>query len=128
MKKECKIFIIEPERIIGLELQLQLEKNGYSVFQSHSLVDIKTFEDCFAANLIIIDIDKEWADNHEQIKKILSRTNLSVICISTNQQKMKEKEYNGRHILGVFLKPFDSKEIVTLVDSHCAIVQNQSFA
>ncbi len=124
MKKGCKIFIIEPERIIGLELQLQLEKNGYSVFQSHSLADIKTFEDCFAANLIIVDIDKEWSVNHEQIKKILSRPGLSVICISTDQQKMKEKEYNGVNIIGVFLKPFDSKEIVKLVDGHCAMVQN----
>ncbi|MES2140353.1 MAG: hypothetical protein V4511_11665 [Bacteroidota bacterium] len=127
MKKKCKIFIIEPERIIGLELQLQLEKNGYSVFQSHSLVDIETFEDCFAANLIIVDTDKEWAYNQEQIKKILDRTNLSVICISTDQQKIKEKEYNGLNIIGAFLKPFDSKEIVTLVDNHCSLVQNLPF-
>lgn len=124
MKKECKIFIIEPERIIGLELQLQLEKNGYSVFQSHSIVDIETFEDSFSANIIIVDTDKECSYNQEQIKKILNRPWLSAICIGTNKQKMKEKEYKGVNIIGAFLKPFDTKEIITLVDKYNGIAEN----
>lgn len=124
MKKECKIFIIEPERIIGLELQLQLEKNGYSVFQSHSLADIETFEDSFSANLIIVDTDKEWSYNQEQIKKILTRPWLSAICIGTNKQKMEQKEYKGVNIIGTFLKPFDSNEIITLVDKYNGISEN----
>lgn len=124
MKKECKIFIIEPERIIGLELQLQLEKNGYSVFQSHSLADIETFEDSFSANLIIVDTDKEWSYNQEQIKKILTRPWLSAICIGTNKQKMEQKEYKGVSIIGTFLKPFDSNEIITLVDKYNGINEN----
>ncbi|MES2287053.1 MAG: hypothetical protein V4547_15280 [Bacteroidota bacterium] len=124
MKKECKIFIIEPERIVGLELQQQLEKNGYSVFQSHSLADIETFESSYSSNLIIVNIDKEWSDNHEEIKKILNRPWLSAICISTDKQKMKEKEYKGLNIIGVFLKPFDTKEIVSLVDKYNGIGKN----
>lgn len=124
MKKECKIFIIEPERIIGLELQLQLEKNGYSVFQSHSLADIEKFKDSFSPNLIIVDIDKEWPGNHEQINKILNSPWLSVICISTDKHKIKEKEYKGVNIIGAFLKPFDSKEIITMVDKYNGISKN----
>lgn len=124
MKKECKIFIIEPERIIGLELQLQLEKNGYSVFQSHSLDDIETFEDSFSANLIIVDTDKEWSFNQKQIKKILNRPWLSAICIGTDIKKMKEKEYKGVNIIGAFLKPFDSNEIITLVDKYNGVAEN----
>ncbi|MES2591007.1 MAG: response regulator [Bacteroidota bacterium] len=121
MKKDCKIFIIEPERIIALELQLLLEKNGYSVFQPHHLSDIKMLDASSSPNLIILDINKGLTGNQEQITKILSQPNLSVICISTDQQKMKEKEYHGANIIGVFLKPFDSKGILTLVDEYYTI-------
>lgn len=124
MKKECVIFIIEPERIIGLELQLQFENNGYSVFQSHALAHKEILEATFAENLLIVDIDRERPETFEHVEKFLNRPKLSVICIGSDKQKIKETEYNGVHIIGAFLKPFDSKEIVTLVNQYYGIGEN----
>mgnify|MGYP001618482250 FL=1 len=112
-----KLFIIEHERLIGLDLQLQLEKNGYTVSRPLSLVDSEVIISKDKPDLIIADSAIQQQDNFERLKKLFIRHQLPIICIGTvtNEQM---KACDGINIIGTFTKPFDSKKIARFVDNY----------
>jgi len=116
MKKEGTVFIMEPERIVGLQLQLELESNGFSVFQSNTFNQPEEFKDKHKVKVIIINIDKVDASNFIDMKKRFCFEEVSVIGISSGMHAIKEHE--GVPLAETFLKPFDSKEIVSFVEKH----------
>lgn len=117
MSKDKLVFIIEQERLIGLDLQLQLEQNGYTVFRPLSLVDTETIIRHDTPDLIIANASIQRQDNFSRIKKYFGRQQLPIIFISgqLSDNLTADKKLN---IIGTFSKPFDSKEIVALVDNH----------
>ena len=114
MKKEKKVFIIEHERLVGLDLQLQLEKNGCIVYRPLSLVDTEIIIGKDTPDIIIADINMQEQDNFERVKKLFSRHKLPIIYIGTTESIMQDSELN---IIGTFSKPFDSKKIACFVDN-----------
>ncbi len=116
MKKEGTIFIMEPERIVGLELQLELESNGYSVFQSNTFNQPEVFKDKHNIKLIIVNIDKVSASNFNDMRENFCLKEVSVIAISSGTHAL--KEYAGIPLVETFLKPFDSKEIASFIKKH----------
>jgi len=115
MKKDKLVFIIEHERLIGLDLQTALENNGYKVFRPLSLVDTETVFSNHTPDLIIADSARQRQDNFARVKKLFRSQQLPIICIGTvTKEAMKECE--GINIIGTFTKPFDSKKIVRFVD------------
>lgn len=117
MMNDKKVCIIENERLIGLDLQTQLEKNGYSVFRPLSLVDTEVIIGQDTPDLIIADSEIQQHDNFQRVKKLFGRQHLPIICIGTvTQEAMKECE--GINIIGTFTKPFDSKKIARFVDNY----------
>ncbi len=117
MNNDKRVFIIEHERIMGLELQQQLEQNGYSVHRPLSLVDTEAIIVKDTPDLIIADSDIQQQNGFERIKKYFGKHQLPVICIGT-VTKEALKECEGINIIGAFSKPFDSKDILELVDKH----------
>jgi len=117
MKKDKRVFIIEHERLIGLDLQTALEKNGYTVSRPLSLVDSEVFLSEDTPDLIIADSDIQRQDNFERVKKLFGRQQLPVICIGTVTSEQM-KACDGINIIGTFSKPFDSKKIARFVDNY----------
>ena len=112
-----KVFIIEHERLIGLDLQTALENNGYKVFRPLSLVDTETIFSNDTPDLIIADSAIQRQDNFARVKKLFSRQQLPIICIGTvTKEAMKECE--GINIIATFSKPFDSKKVARFVDNY----------
>ena len=110
-----KVFIIERERLIGLDLQLQLEKNGCTVFRPLSLVDTEVIILKDTPDLIIADINIQQQDNFKRVKNFFSRHKLPIIHIETTESATQDSELN---IIGTFSKPFDSKKIACFVDNY----------
>src|ERR1700739_2570250 len=63
MKKEGLILIMEPERIIGLELQVLLEGNGYAVSQCNAPNLADWLSKARNVSIIIMNIDKATPDD-----------------------------------------------------------------
>lgn len=114
MKKEGTIFIMEPERIVGLELQLELENNGFSVFQSHNFKLTGEIKNKDQVKVIIVDIDKVGLTDFTDMTKHFCPSKVSYIGISSGTHAI--KEYEGVQLAETFMKPFDSKEIVSFVE------------
>lgn len=117
MKKAKRIFIIDHERLIGLDLQRQLEDNGYLVFRPLSLVDSEVFLNENTPDLIIADSDIQQQGNFERVKTLFGRQRIPVICIGTvTSEQMKACE--RINIIQTFSKPFDSKVIAHFVSNY----------
>ena len=114
MKKEDVILIVEPERIIGLELQKALERNGYSVVQSHTTKLFEEFADKQKVKVVIVNVDKAKIDYYMDLKKHFCPKQVSFISISSGSNVIKERE--GVKFSETFFKPFDAKTIVSYVD------------
>jgi len=119
MKKEGLILIMEPERIIGLELQMLLESNGYCVTQFNTAGLLHEFKDKQKLRVIIVNIDKAKADDFAYIKNHFSIPEICVIGLSASKQLIKERE--GVKFSETFKKPFDSKNILSFIDKCCAV-------
>jgi len=119
MKKEGLILIMEPERIIGLELQVLLESNGYAVTQFNAAVLLDEFKDKQKVKVIIINIDKAKADDFAYIKTHFLLSEICVIGLSASKRLIKERE--GIKFAETFSKPFDSKNILSFVNKCCAV-------
>ena len=113
--KDKKVFIIEHERLIGLDIQLQLEKNGCTVFRPLSLVDTEIIIKKDIPNLIIADTDIQQQDNFKRIKKLFIRHKLPIIYIGTINEITAQD--SGLNVIGTFSKPFDSQKIACFVDN-----------
>jgi len=111
-----KVFIIEHERLIGLDIQLQLEKNGCIVYRPLSLIDMEVIILKDTPDLIIADINIQQQDNFKRVKKIFSRHELPIIYIGTINKSAAQD--SGLNIIGTFSKPFDSKKIACFVDNY----------
>ena len=119
MKKEGLILIMEPERIIGLELQMLLDSNGYAVSQFNTAKSADEFKDKQKVRVIIINIDKAKADDFSYIKNHFSLSEVCVIGLSSSKHLIKERE--GVKFSETFSKPFDSKNILSFVNKCCAV-------
>ncbi|HKC67408.1 MAG TPA: hypothetical protein VKG26_04210 [Bacteroidia bacterium] len=119
MKKEGLILIMEPERIIGLELQVLLEGNGYNVSQCNT----PNLADCLSkaqtVNIIIMNIDKATEDDFTYLKNNFPLTQICMIGISSSKQIKKERE--GVKFTQTFLKPFESKSILSFINNLYAV-------
>ena len=119
MKKDKNILIIEPERITGLDLQKQLENNGYTVHRPKTFIDAEPVLGKDSPDLIITSRDFKKQDNIINLVRIISEKNfIPIICIGKLLQGQESKVCEELNIIGTFTKPFDSSAIVELVDKH----------
>ncbi|HTA63028.1 MAG TPA: hypothetical protein VK835_11255 [Bacteroidia bacterium] len=124
MKKDGIILIIEPERIIGLELQVELEHHGYTVLQSPTIKLAQQLNNKQKVKVIIIDVDKTPVADFIQITKHFKPSQYSVIAITSGAQAL--KEYQDIKFIEVFLKPFNSKNIASFIDKQFAVLNTNS--
>jgi hypothetical protein len=114
MKKEGIVLIMEPERIVGLELKKELENNGYSVFQSHLVKLPENFTDTEQVKVIILNVDTAKAEDIAFLKTYFCPKKVSFISLSAGTDVVKEQD--GLVFKETFFKPFDAKQVVSFVD------------
>ncbi len=117
MSKGKRVFIIEQERIIGLDLQQQLIDSGYTVHRPISLIETETIFRNNMPDFIIADTEIQQQSGFVKIKKQLGKLQVPIICIGI-VTKETLKECDGINIIGTFSKPFESKAIITLINKH----------
>ncbi len=115
MKNDKQILIIEPERISGLDLQLQLEKKGFSVQRPVSLVDTEAIIVKDKPDIIIADTIIKKQTLFERIKKYLKKFQLPFIWIGDLTKNEVKKETDGINVIENFSKPFDSQKVVAFI-------------
>ena len=127
MKNDKQILIIEPERLAGLDLQLQLEKKGYSVLRPIYQMDAEAVISKDKPDLIIADteINKNIFD---RIKRYLKKYKVPLIWIGNLTTKEVMKKSNEINVIGIFSKPFSSKAIVALVIKYFSGKTNSVFS
>lgn len=115
MRNDKNILIIEPQRIAGLELQHQLEKEGFSVSRPISLVDTEAIIAIHKPDLVVANISIKKQHLFEQVKKYFKKLQLPLIWIGALTTNEAVKENDELNVIGTFSKPFDGKQIVTLI-------------
>lgn len=114
MKTKGTILIIEPERIIGWEIRMELENKGYSVLQSPNVKHSVTTGKTAASKVVIINVDTTGEEDIVYLKENLSSDCVHLIAISSAFNI--PLEYQDIKFEKTFYKPFDSKRIVQLVE------------
>ena len=118
MKNDKNILIIESERIAGLELQQQFEKEGFSVSRPISLFDTEAIIAIHKPDFVVANISIKKQYLFEQVKKYFKKLQLPLIWIGTLTNKDVSQENDGLNVIGTFSKPFDGKKIVALIVSY----------
>lgn len=115
MKRKETILVIESERIVSMEIKMELELKGYSVAQSGFLSQLQELKERPVFKAIIIDIDNLDKKDFEFMKQNFNLSETAVIAISSD---LSENEHEGVKFVQTFLKPIDCKSIASLVDSN----------
>ena len=118
MKNDKNILILESTRIAGLELQQELEKEGFSVSRPISLVDTEAIVAIHKPDLVVANISIKKQYLFEQVKQYFKKLQLPLIWIGTLTNKDASQENDGLNVIGIFSKPFDGKKIVALIVSY----------
>lgn len=113
--QDKNVLIIEPERIIGLELQLQLKKKGFVVQRPITLDDSEKIIAEQKSDVIIADTDIKDQGVFGKIKKYLKKFQQPFIWIGAATLRKTKIENEGMNIIGIFSKPFDSRRVVACI-------------
>ena len=112
------ILIIETDQITGLDLQMQLEREGFDIYKATKLTDIKDIVDRDKPDLIIASTDiKNNQNDFSKLKKLFTKYKLPIIYISTNPINRITKEPELK-IIGAFSKPFNTLDIIKFVNKY----------
>lgn len=118
MSRKKIIFIIEYERIIGLDLKNHIEKLGNIICEQYNLIDAKTLEQQKILDLIIADTSIQQQPDFKAIKDFLVKSQLPVVCIGTSIDEQTTKDCQSINIIGTFSKPFNTDKIIKLIDQY----------
>ncbi|MGZ3864450.1 MAG: hypothetical protein ACXVPN_14425 [Bacteroidia bacterium] len=115
MKEKGKIVVIEPERIVSMEIKMELELKGYTVIQFSSAGETAglTENGCFKA--IIVDTDSATKEDLISIKRNFAE-GTPVIAVSSDLHE--EEECAGLKFVQTFVKPINCKSIASLIESN----------
>lgn len=110
------ILIIEGESIVSLDLQKELQKNGYTVKCAGSLENILQTIIVYKPQLIIADTLPD-ATYLRMIKNAWPEYEFPIICTGTHFPTEIIKEEKVK-IVQHFQKPFDTTEVLTTINNY----------
>lgn len=121
MKNAPRICIIENERLIGLDLKLQLEKLGYRVYGPYAGEEYEKVVAEGQADLMIVGTggnpchcsrDADWKPTREK----------RIPLISIGMKHETFSHCRGVELVCSFTKPFDQLEVITAVQAQTRYV------
>lgn len=115
MKNDKKILILEPDGLVALDLKRELEKEGFTVKRSNSMVASEIIIASGNIDLVITNTDVQTQPFFDKIKNLLKKCQLPLIWIGTISKSEAMKESKGINVIGTFSKPFKSKDVVFFV-------------
>lgn len=113
MKKKETILVIESERIVSMEIRMELELKGYSVIQADSIEQAINSKDKPSLKAVVIDIDNLVEKDFSDLKQ---HFDTAVIAIGSDLPD--EGSQHGLKFVQTFLKPIDCKSIASLIQSN----------
>lgn len=119
-QNKIKILIVEDQFIEAYDLQLILEKAGYSVIGiAHSVLQAEAILAKEKPDLVCLDI---FLDEHQtgiDLAKRLKEAHIGFIYISANSGKDILDEVKKTQPYGFILKPFREQDVLTTLEIAC---------
>lgn len=116
MKKKT-VFIIEQDRITSLDLKMKLENAGYKAVHVNSFLKntavLKTTPD-----LIVAYSDMRQMPGFDKVRSKFIENKTPIICIGTKTDFETQEVCKEMNIVGMFMKPFNSRELITFTDTY----------
>ncbi len=113
-----KILIIERDQITSLDLKHQLTKGGFSVNMLTSFVETELYKENYIPDLIIAFSDMKQMEGFENFKTNFAENETPIICIGTISNDETQIVCKELNIIGMFTKPFDSKNLITFTKEY----------
>jgi two-component SAPR family response regulator len=111
------IYIINRQRLVGLELQKRLEGIGFMVFRPISLIDTSVVMSKIVPDLVIADSEVRNMLNFAMVKKYFVKYKIPVICIEDHIGDMSEA-CKGFNIIEEISHPLDSAGIIKIINKY----------
>lgn len=113
-----KILIVEDERLVVRDIQLRLERFGYEVVGSTRLgEDAVNMAEQLTPNLVLMDIRLDGQmDGIEAANEIRTRFNLPVVFLTAYADEDTLQRARISEPFGYILKPFDERELRTVIE------------
>lgn len=115
MKNDKKILIIEQDGLAALDLKHELEKEDFKVSKVRSLEETEEIITNNKTDLIIANTDIKNHTLYTKIKSLLKKFKLPLIWISSLTKNEMKNDTEGINVIGTFSKPFQSRDIITLI-------------
>lgn len=115
--KTKTVYIIEQDHITSLDLKLKLENAGYIAVHVNSFVknedQLKTTPD-----LIVAYSDMRQMSGFDRVRAKFIENKTPIICIGTKTDFETQQVCKEMNIIGMFMKPFNSRDLITFTDSY----------
>lgn len=121
MSYKKRIFILEQSRIVGLDLKRHLTSRGYVVCEENDFTGLKHIMEQNAPDLIISDASIQQQAEFQVVKNHFLQKQIPIICIGTETDEQATKDCEGINIIGVFSKPFETSNVIELIDKYLSI-------
>ncbi|MES2593547.1 MAG: hypothetical protein V4608_16810 [Bacteroidota bacterium] len=111
--KKPYIHILENNAIAGLDIKNQLEKSGFIV--KHDPFTLELNSDAEFPDMIISTTGIQNQEGFQELKGLFIKTQLPIICVGSKLDDVTLEECKGVNIIGKFVKPYDSEDIINLI-------------
>ena len=113
--KTKTVYIIEQDRITSLDLKMKFERSGYNTVHVNSFVKNENQLDNIP-DLIVAYSDMRQMPGFDKIRSVFIENKTPIICIGTKSDFETQEVCKELNIVGMFIKPFNSRDLITFTD------------
>lgn len=113
-----KVFIIEQDSITSLDLKKKLENAGYSTSHIASFAKANFSLESKMPDLIVAYSDMSQMKGFDAFRSVFVENKIPIICIGTKSDFETRVVCKELNIVGMFMKPFDSKDLIVFTDNY----------
>lgn len=115
--KTKTVYIIEQDRITSLDLKMKLENAGYTTIHINTFVNNET-ELKNVPDLIVAYSDMRQMPGFDEVRAAFVENKTPIICIGTKTDFETQEVCKELNIVGMFMKPFNSRDLITFTDTY----------
>lgn len=115
--KTKTVYIIEQDRITSLDLKMKLENAGYTTIHINTFVNNET-ELKNVPDLIVAYSDMRQMPGFDEVRTAFVENKTPIICIGTKTDFETQEVCKELNIVGMFMKPFNSRDLITFTDTY----------
>ena len=115
--KTKTVYIIEQDRITSLDLKMKLESAGYNTVHVDSFVKNETLLNT-VPDLIVAYSDIRLMPEFDKVRTAFIENKTPIICIGTKTDDETQMVCKELNIVGIFMKPFDSRDLIAFTDTY----------